>query len=71
MVSTIDGYPSNKISVAPDHGSNNNDCAVTADSVADNPPFDDDETFSNLFAMPHLPDSASFSSPSSDDENID
>lgn len=37
----------------------NDDGTVTTHSVAvDGPPFDDDETFNDPFAMPHSPDLA-------------
>ena len=71
MISTSDGYSSHNMSVAPDHGNKIDDGALTTHSVAvDGPPFDDDETFNDSFAMPRSPDLVSLSS-SSEDETID
>ena len=65
MIGTSDGYSSDNMSVAPDHGNRNDDGTVTTNSVAvDGPPFHDDETFSEPFAMPRSPGLASLSSSS-------
>lgn len=71
MVGTNDGYSSDNMSVAPDHGNSNDDGIVMTHLVAvDGPPFDDDKTFNNLFAMARSPDLPSLSS-LSEDKNID
>ena len=70
LIGTSDDYSSNNMSVAPDHGNNNDDGPITTHSIAvDGPPFDDDKMFNDPFAIPHSPDLASLSS-SSEDENI-
>ena len=71
MIGTSDGYSSDGMSVAPDHGKSNDNGTVTTHSVAaDDPSLGDDEMFNDPFAMPHSPDLASFSS-SPEDENIE
>ena len=71
LIGNSDGYSSDNMSVAPDHGNSNDDGTVTTHSVAvDDPPRDDDEMFTDPFAMTRSPDLASLSS-SSENENID
>ena len=71
LIATNNGYSSDNMSVAPDHGNSNDDGIVMTHLVAvDGAPFDDDKTFNNLFAMPRSPDLLSLSS-SSEGNNID
>ena len=71
LIGTSDGYSSDGMSVAPEHGNSNDNGTVTTHSVAaDDPSLDNDEMFNDPFAMPCSPDLASFSS-SPEDENIE